>query len=108
MRRSPAAALVLAGLLLLSTADAGAQGGPAPGSILGSPDVSTGDEAIDTPTLIQVQQMLRAAGFDPGTTSGVMDQRTQEAILRYQRAKGLRPTGRLDAQTRAALSADAR
>jgi peptidoglycan hydrolase-like protein with peptidoglycan-binding domain len=108
MARSLAAALALAGLVLISPAVGSAQIGSPPGPSLGSPDVSTGDEAIDTPTLIQVQQMLKAAGFDPGSASGVMDTRTQEAILRYQRAKGLRPTGRLDAQTRAALSADAR
>ena len=47
----------------------------------------------------QVQQALKAKGYDPGTT----DAQTQEALRKFQQANGLPATGKLDAQTAKAL-----
>jgi peptidoglycan hydrolase-like protein with peptidoglycan-binding domain len=57
----------------------------------------------DTANVSQAQAQLKAAGFDPGDVSGVMNAQTRDALRRYQEAKGLPTTGQLDEQTRAAL-----
>ena len=44
----------------------------------------------------QVQQGLRAAGFDPGGADGLFGPRTRTAIRSWQSARGVRPTGYLD------------
>lgn len=62
-----------------------------------------GGTADDLTTVSQAQAQLKAAGFDPGTASGVMNQQTRDALRRYQEAKGLPATGELDQRTRAAL-----
>lgn len=49
--------------------------------------------------LSQVQQALKAKGYDPGTT----DAQTQEAIRKFQQANGLPVTGTVDGQTAKAL-----
>jgi LysM repeat protein len=46
---------------------------------------------------------LRAHGFDPGPVDGVRGQITHNALVRFQRAKGLVPDGRLGPATRRAL-----
>jgi His-Xaa-Ser repeat protein HxsA len=51
----------------------------------------------------QVQQALKAKGYDPGTTDGVMGAQTQEALTKFQQANGLPVTGTIDAQTAKAL-----
>jgi peptidoglycan hydrolase-like protein with peptidoglycan-binding domain len=62
----------------------------------------TGGELSST-QITQVQQALKAKGFDPGTTDGVMGAQTQQAIRNFQQANGLQATGRVDAQTAKAL-----
>ncbi|MFD2262556.1 peptidoglycan-binding protein [Lacibacterium aquatile] len=48
-----------------------------------------------------VQDALRAAGFDPGATDGVIGSRTRNAIREWQRSQGANATGRLtDEETR--------
>ena len=44
----------------------------------------------------QIQQGLRAAGFDPGGADGLFGPRTRAAIRRWQSARGARSTGYLD------------
>jgi peptidoglycan hydrolase-like protein with peptidoglycan-binding domain len=51
----------------------------------------------------QVQQALKDKGQDPGAIDGVMGAKTQAALKNYQQAEGLKPTGRLDAETMAKL-----
>ena len=46
---------------------------------------------------------LQAHGFDPGPIDGLRGQLTTNALLRFQRAKGIRPTGLVGRQTRRAL-----
>ena len=43
-----------------------------------------------------VQAILNRAGFDAGTADGVMGKKTRTAILEFQRAEGLKPTGEID------------
>ena len=51
----------------------------------------------------QVQDRLKAAGFNPGPLDGVLGPRTREALRRYQASQGLPATGVLDEATRQAL-----
>jgi hypothetical protein len=46
---------------------------------------------------------LRAHGFDPGPVDGVRGQLTTQALLRFQRARGIEATGLVGRQTRRAL-----
>lgn len=50
----------------------------------------------------QVQDALQAKGHNPGT-SGVMDDKTREAIRAFQKAEGLAVTGTVDERTAKAL-----
>ena len=51
----------------------------------------------------QIQEGLRAAGFDPGGVDGVFGPRTRAAIRDWQASRGVRATGYLDAASAAAL-----
>jgi hypothetical protein len=50
-----------------------------------------------------LQVGLRAHGFDPGPIDGVRGELTTRALLRFQRAKDVRPTGLVGRGTRRAL-----
>lgn len=54
-------------------------------------------------TVRQVQEALLKAGYDPGAIDGVMGPRTEQALSRFQQAKGLSSSANLDAQTLSAL-----
>ena len=49
------------------------------------------------------QEALKAKGYDPGASDGAMGPRTRAALRHFQKAEGLRATGRLDADTRTKL-----
>jgi peptidoglycan hydrolase-like protein with peptidoglycan-binding domain len=49
-----------------------------------------------------LQESLAIAGF-PGSSSGIFDEATQKAVIRFQQAKGLAPDGIVGPQTLAAL-----
>ena len=51
----------------------------------------------------QVQEGLRAAGFDPGGADGLFGPRTRAAIRSWQSSRGARATGYLDGASVAAL-----
>ncbi len=51
---------------------------------------------------------LRAHGFDPGPVDGVRGPLTSSALVAFQRAQGIRATGRLGRATRRALGARGR
>ena len=61
-----------------------------------------GDAAVE-----RAQQALKQAGHDPGPVDGVAGARTTAALEAYQKAKGLRVTGRLDDATLARLGSAA-
>lgn len=77
-----------------------------------SEDTETSDGAAELIEEIQefltsgnraVQESLKKQGFDPGPIDGVVGSRTQEAIMRFQRAHNLYETGKLDSETQLAL-----
>jgi hypothetical protein len=55
-----------------------------------------------------LQVALRAHGFGPGPVDGVRGPLTRTALVRFQRAKGLSPDGRIDRATRRALGSRGR
>ena len=65
-------------------------------------DVPKGTEGMAASDIKQVQQALKAKGHDAGT-SGVMDDKTREAIRAFQKANGLTLTGTVDDKTAQAL-----
>ncbi len=48
---------------------------------------------------LSVEQRLRSLGFEPGPIDGNFDNRTRDAIARYQSSRGMTSTGYLDRQT---------
>ena len=57
---------------------------------------------VTTVVIRQVQDALRAKGYDPGPTDNVIGVRTKAALTKFQRDNGL-PVGQLDFQTLKAL-----
>jgi hypothetical protein len=55
-----------------------------------------------------LQVGLRAHGFDPGPVDGVRGQLTTRALVAFQRARGIKPTGHVGRATRRALGARGR
>jgi peptidoglycan hydrolase-like protein with peptidoglycan-binding domain len=49
------------------------------------------------------QEALKAKGYNAGASDGAMGPRTRAALRNFQKAEGLRATGRLDADTRSKL-----
>jgi Putative peptidoglycan binding domain len=54
------------------------------------------------------QMTLRSLGYSPGAIDGMMGTRTSSALRAYQVRQGLRITGRLNPETRAALATEDR
>lgn len=52
----------------------------------------------------ELQQILKDAGFEPGPTDGIMERQTRAAIRKFQKEKGLKPTGKVDSTTQLALN----
>lgn len=67
------------------------------------PVVSSGSQ----PDLVrQVQDRLRALGFDPGPANGAVSTKTQAALAQFQLSELLPASGALDQATLLALSLD--
>ncbi|SDL03728.1 LysM peptidoglycan-binding domain-containing protein [Natronincola ferrireducens] len=58
------------------------------------------------PSVRQLQELLRDAGFDPGPIDGIFGPRTEEAVRTFQRSKGLTVDGIVGVQTWTALGVD--
>lgn len=56
------------------------------------------------PRVGEIQKVLKEAGFDPGPADGIMGAQTRTAIKGFQKAKGLKSTGKIDSVTRLALN----
>ncbi len=54
-------------------------------------------------TIQNLQQVLKDNGFSPGPVDGVMGPQTGSAIREFQKSKSLEPTGMLDQKTQEAL-----
>ena len=65
-------------------------------------EIPKGTEGMSATDIKQVQQALKAKGHDAGT-SGVMDDKTREAIRAFQKSEGLTMTGTIDDKTAQAL-----
>ncbi len=59
---------------------------------------------VDSDTVRQVQKILNDRGFRTGGVDGRMGPQTQAALVNFQRAEKLPPTGKLDKQTLTALN----
>ncbi len=64
---------------------------------------AAGATFVDDDTVRQVQKTLNDRGFRTGGIDGRMGPQTQAALVNFQRAEKLQPTGKLDRQTLAAL-----
>jgi len=53
--------------------------------------------------VLDLQQRLRALGYDPGPIDGIFGPLTERALRRYQQDRSLQPTGALDEATAATL-----
>ena len=111
-----------AALGVSSTAAAGTSGASAGAAARSPRDAEGGQPFGGSPSTVQgysgsagqgsmqntreVQQALKDKGHDPGQVDGVLGPRTQQAIRDFQEANGLPATGRLDAETAAALGVD--
>lgn len=51
------------------------------------------------PRVEEIQQLLKDAGFEPGSIDGLMGGQTRRAIREFQKEKGLWPTGKVDSKT---------
>ena len=58
---------------------------------------------VDAKTVAQVQKTLNDRGFRTGGVDGRMGPQTQAALVNFQRAEKLQPTGKLDRPTLGAL-----
>src|SRR5687768_14132188 len=65
-------------------------------------EIPKGTEGMSATDIKHVQQALKAKGHDAGT-SGVMDDKTREAIRAFQKKEGLTMTGTVDDKTAQAL-----
>jgi len=58
------------------------------------------DQLLARDMIQQAQAQLKVAGFDPGRTDGIFDEKTSAAVSKYQAAKGIPVSGLLDEPTR--------
>src|SRR5918999_3116079 len=61
---------------------------------------------VDSQVLRQVQKTLNDRGYRTGGIDGRMGPQTQAALVNFQRAEKMQPTGKLDRQTLAKLGVD--
>lgn len=55
------------------------------------------------PSVSELQQLLKNAGFDPGPIDGIFGSKTQAAVISFQKSKNLTPDGIVGIQTWTAL-----
>jgi peptidoglycan hydrolase-like protein with peptidoglycan-binding domain len=59
--------------------------------------------SVSNSVVKDAQRKLNAAGYDAGPVDGILGPQTSAALLRYQQAQKLQPTGTLDRQTMGSL-----
>ena len=68
--------------------------------------VATAGEPLDPAVVRGVQRRLHQLGYYSGRNDGVWGSRTQASVERFQRSRGLEPTGTLNPATASALGLD--
>jgi peptidoglycan hydrolase-like protein with peptidoglycan-binding domain len=58
------------------------------------------DQMLARDMIQQAQLHLQVAGYDPGRTDGIFDEKTSTAVRKFQVAEGLPVSGLLDEPTR--------
>ena len=76
------------------------------GAVAGGQQHSSAGASADPATVRQAQERLVSEGFNPGALDGRLGPQTQQGLKEFQQSQGLEPSGRLDAQTIAALGLD--
>jgi len=71
-----------------------------------APEFAETHLALGTDQTRELQQRLKAAGFDPGSADGVIGPKTRRAIADWQIARDLAETGFLDAEQLALIHQD--
>ncbi len=71
-----------------------------------SPSANGARKQLTRAQVRTVQLRLRAAGFDPGPTDGVMGPKTKAALKKYQGARGISGNGALDEKTLKSLGVE--
>jgi len=61
------------------------------------------EAAVDEATILQAQRKLQDAGYDVGPINGKWEEKSQDALRKFQQAQGMDATGELDQQTLSAL-----
>ena len=64
------------------------------------PTLKTGSQGA---SVVELQQLLRNAGFSPGAIDGIFGNQTRSAVIAFQRSKGLVQDGIVGVQTWTAL-----
>jgi peptidoglycan hydrolase-like protein with peptidoglycan-binding domain len=72
------------------------------GEVLSSDEIKSRLQSADW--IKKIQQTLNGLGFDAGTADGVMGSKTKNAILEFQKARGLTPDGVVGRKTWEELS----
>ncbi|MFH1458061.1 MAG: peptidoglycan-binding protein [Candidatus Omnitrophota bacterium] len=56
------------------------------------------------PRVKEIQHVLKESGFYAGALDGIMGEKTRQAIKAFQKAKGLKPTGKINQETHLTLN----
>jgi peptidoglycan hydrolase-like protein with peptidoglycan-binding domain len=64
-----------------------------------NPSVAIQLDGMKGPKVLELQNLLKAAGYDVGTPDGDFGQRTKAAVTKWQQDNGLKPTGVVDGNT---------
>lgn len=66
------------------------------------------DQMLARNMIQHAQLQLKVAGYDPGRTDGIFDEKTSSAVRKYQAANGIPVSGLLDEPTRQEMFAGLR
>ncbi|MCC7326163.1 MAG: peptidoglycan-binding protein [Burkholderiales bacterium] len=77
--------------------------GKVPSTSASQTSTATGSDAWSDGTVRSAQAALVQQGYNPGEVDGRMGPNTRSAVMKFQKDRGLTPSGSLDRQTQSAL-----